>query len=245
MNNYYTYVLINSLDNMPIYVGKGKKNRAECHFKAIKNHKHYNVYLQRKVLKIWENDGEVIVKKLFMINEQTAFNREVLFIKFLKYTGIKLCNMTDGGEGVSGYIYSKEQNKKNSERKLGCVSPNKGKKLTKEWIDNLKKNHADFSGSNNPFYGKYHTEQSNKINSDKHKGKISTRKGKTYEEIYGLEKTNNLKKKQSLSLKGKIPWNKGKIGVQVAWNKNIPCAEESKNKISESLKRYYATREVS
>jgi hypothetical protein len=34
-NRFYTYVLINSLDNMPIYVGKGKK----YHWKLIDEQK--------------------------------------------------------------------------------------------------------------------------------------------------------------------------------------------------------------
>ena len=32
-----------------------------------------------------------------------------------------------------------------------------------------------------------------------------------------------------------IPWNKGKKGVQIAWNKGYKCPEEVKKKISESL----------
>lgn len=41
------------------------------------------------------------------------------------------------------------------------------------------------------------------------------------------------KRKISVSNKGKPSWNKG----CVAWNKGIPCSEESRRKISESLKR--------
>jgi hypothetical protein len=39
----------------------------------------------------------------------------------------------------------------------------------------------------------------------------------------------------------KIPWNKGKRGLQVAWNKGLkqPCTEERKKKTSESLKNRY------
>lgn len=33
---------------------------------------------------------------------------------------------------------------------------------------------------------------------------------------------------------GDIPWNKGLVGVQVAWNKGIPCSGETKAKISEA-----------
>jgi hypothetical protein len=33
-------------------------------------------------------------------------------------------------------------------------------------------------------------------------------------------------------MRKRIPWNKGKIGIQVAWNKGKHCFEETKNKIS-------------
>ncbi len=68
----------------------------------------------------------------------------------------------------------------------------------------------------------------------------NNRKGRTYEEIYGVEKAKEEKEKRRLtglgkdystrnwwneSRKGKnsglIPWNKGKKGLQVAWNKGI------------------------
>lgn len=45
------------------------------------------------------------------------------------------------------------------------------------------------------------------------------------------------KRKWSEMRKGRTPWNKGKKGVQVAWNKGIPCSEEAKRKISETKKR--------
>lgn len=38
-----------------------------------------------------------------------------------------------------------------------------------------------------------------------------------------------------LSKKGKTPWNKGKTGLQVAWNKGIPRTKETKEKLSKSL----------
>jgi group I intron endonuclease len=34
------------------------------------------------------------------------------------------------------------------------------------------------------------------------------------------------------SSKGRIPWNKGKTGVQVAWNKGLHCSKETKKKLS-------------
>lgn len=52
-------------------------------------------------------------------------------------------------------------------------------------------------------------------------------KGKTYEEIHGIEKARELKESRSRCMTinriiGKVPtWNKDKKGVQVAWNKDL------------------------
>ncbi len=42
------------------------------------------------------------------------------------------------------------------------------------------------------------------------KGTVSRLKGKTYEEIYGKEKAEEIKKKTSLANKGQVPWSKGR-----------------------------------
>lgn len=55
------------------------------------------------------------------------------------------------------------------------------------------------------------------------------------------------RKKQSISMKGKIPWNKGKVGVQIPWNKNkrgisitthIKLSENSKKRIGSKNSNY-------
>jgi hypothetical protein len=43
-----------------------------------------------------------------------------------------------------------------------------------------------------------------------------------------------IREELSLIKKGKKPWNKGKVGVQVAWNKGISPSVETKQKISEA-----------
>lgn len=45
---------------------------------------------------------------------------------------------------------------------------NMSKAKKKEWDDGIRES---FAGENNPFFGKHHTEKTNQINSDKHKGK--------------------------------------------------------------------------
>lgn len=76
------------------------------------------------------------------------------------------------------------------------------------------------SGENNPMYGKessfkgkHHSNES----IEKMRKNSGVLKGKTYEEIYGIEKTKEIKKIRSISFskqrKGKDPWNKGKTGI--------------------------------
>jgi very-short-patch-repair endonuclease len=57
-------------------------------------------------------------------------------------------------------------------------------------------------------------------NTEFKKGKKSQNKGKTFEELYGKEKAKELKEKHSLSLTGKIPWNKGLTKENCEWAKN-------------------------
>ena len=72
------------------------------------------------------------------------------------------------------------------------------------------------------------TEESRRKNSEAHKGQISGMKGKHH--------TKETKEKMSESSKGITVWNKGKTGVQVAWNKEKQLSEEHKRKIGESNK---------
>jgi hypothetical protein len=114
------------------------------------------------------------------------------------------------------------------------------------WIDKYdaieSKNFYNLAEGGKGGAGTLHDEESkerHKIKSTNTLKKISEkRKGKTYEEIYGVEKAKKEKEKRRLaglgkdysnrnwwnkSRKGKksglIPWNKGKKGSQVAWNK--------------------------
>ena len=43
-----------------------------------------------------------------------------------------------------------------------------------------------------------------------------------------------------IAIKGRIPWNKGKKGLQIAWNKGKHWSDETKRNISESKKGYQA-----
>jgi hypothetical protein len=78
-----------------------------------------------------------------------------------------LANMTDGGEGVLNKSIETKQkisnaqlgNKNHRWGIRGELNPQFGKSRTKEVIEKMKANHPDFSGKNNPNYGKKHSDE--------------------------------------------------------------------------------------
>jgi len=135
VNRFYVYHLIDPFTGFPFYVGKGTGNRMYDHEKLTLSEKipNKNPILFRKIKKIILSNNILYKKILENLTENEAFLLEQSEIK--KYgrmndkTGI-LCNMTNGGEGISGHKHSYE---------------------TKKRISIL------HSGKNNPFYGKHHT----------------------------------------------------------------------------------------
>jgi len=117
MSIYYVYQYLRS-DGTPYYIGKGYGNRAYS--------KYHNVHLP-------EDQKNIIILKENML-ETDAFSLEIELIA--KYgrkdigTGI-LRNLTNGGEGVSGYTHKKETRYKQS------ISAKKRRKATQETRDKM------------------------------------------------------------------------------------------------------------
>lgn len=178
MNEYYTYAYLRE-DGTPYYIGKGKGRR--CYKSHIRQNK--------TNLKPKDNSKIIFLKK--NLTEEEANKHEVYMIfifgrKDLE-TGI-LRNMTNGGDGISGYSHSEDTKKKISQP--GNKNPFYGKKHSPETIEKMKlasknrkrkphseetknkmkesakkyweNNGRDIKGENNPFYGKLHTEETKK-----------------------------------------------------------------------------------
>ena len=129
INIFYNYVYLDprksgdyNYDNLhfdyePIYIGKGQYNRINIHLNKKNEHQFTN-----RIKEILDFGLEPIRCKLFEnLEEVIAFNNERNLIKTIgrknKGTG-PLLNLTDGGQGNSGWIPSEESKRKNSENKV-------------------------------------------------------------------------------------------------------------------------------
>lgn len=117
------------------------------------------------------------------LTELQAFILERYYIRWFgrkdNGTGI-LGNRTNGGEGASGKVYTEEERKLISERSKG-PNPKKGR-----------------TGNLNGMYKKTHPKEVKKILAECAKERF---KGKSYEELYGKEKSDELKKQRSIRFK--------------------------------------------
>lgn len=168
----YTYNGI-TFDYEPIYVGKGKGNRPQRHMMLYKN---YNTRFYSKLQSIIDsgNEPQFIVLNN-NLSEEESFLQEVYFIALIgrKENGGPLTNLSDGGEGQSGYKFSDEVKSKMS---------------------------IDRSGEGNGMFGKKHSDETKMKISLSKQGVESFKKGKSLIEIYGKEKADEITQKQKISI---------------------------------------------
>jgi hypothetical protein len=131
MNSFYTYSHCKP-DGSIFYIGKGVGDRAF-------SKENRNIYWKRKVEK-FGYEAKILA---YWETEKEAFDHEKLLISCFKDMGIKLVNMTNGGEGSSGY----------------------------KWTDEQKAN-FDVAGENNGMYGKQHSKETKLKLSENAKGRV-------------------------------------------------------------------------
>ena len=151
---YYVYLYLNTkekvdiqidditLNYRPIYVGKGKGRRMYLHLTECLNENTKNYLFYNKLSKMLSdgNDPKIIKVKSFK-REVDALNYEIKLIK--EFGKIKdggyLFNLTDGGDGISGYKHTEETKKVLSELKIGNVLSDEHKEKISNSLKGIKK----------------------------------------------------------------------------------------------------------
>lgn len=147
-NDFYVYEHIRKDTGHPFYIGKGRKRRA-----FIANKYHRSTWWLRVV----EKSGGFSVNFLFEgLSEQEAFAKEKETIAAYRESGVKLVNMTDGGDGTSGH-------KRSDEWCAMMSSIHKGKIISQETRDKIS---ASVKNS-----GYVPSEEARRKISETHKGK--------------------------------------------------------------------------
>lgn len=150
---YYIYKITN-LINQKIYIGKtnNPKRRWYHHVRDSKKPSdHPRKFIIHHAISKYGKDNfsfEIIDSDE---DEKIIFQKEIDLIKYFKNLGEVLYNVTNGGEGVNGYLPTEETRNKIS-------LANKGKLAGK---NNPMFGQGDLVlGDKNPFYGKTHSEES-------------------------------------------------------------------------------------
>ena len=152
MDIYYVYAYLRE-DGTPYYIGKGKGNR------AFDKHRNGKISVPE--------DKSRIIFLVEQLSEQNAFDVERLFIKLYgrKDTGTGILrNMTDGGEGISGYVLTEKDRQKISRY-------HRGKTVSEEIKQKI-------SNSKKGMPGRVQSIEEKQKRSEKLKGRPSEKKGK-------------------------------------------------------------------
>jgi hypothetical protein len=153
MKTFYTYIWwrTDGIEPVPFYVGKGTgirfKRYHSLHFQRILN-KHKFLGIKPKVTFVFEDR-----------DESKALEQEIFWIKKFGRKDLgtgSLINLTDGGEGGSGYLHTEETKQKLSDIGKGQIPWNKGKEASPEAVKHQSESHM---GKKNPHIGVKKTEE--------------------------------------------------------------------------------------
>lgn len=208
-------------------MGKGKRNR----YKIFAHLYSTNTFLKNKIKKLGMEN--IIIEKIAQnLSEQEAFKLEKYWIKRIGRRNLEtgpLCNLTDGGEGSSGWVCSNIVKEKISKSLCGKNNPRYGTTISEEHRKKLK---VINKGSLHPMYNRKHSEESKQKMKDYQKIHGNAFKGKIHSE--------KSREKMSIALSGENSPNFGKTHSEETKEKirnarkNFKYSIESKQKMSQA-----------
>ena len=113
---FYTYQYFDPSRNEMIYIGKGQKNRATDHLTRTDRHP-----LTHRLKLMVKNGVTPVISKIFLESEELALLCEQEMISLFGRKDLNegtLLNLTNGGDGISGYKHTAEAKQKVSFARL-------------------------------------------------------------------------------------------------------------------------------
>lgn len=213
------YFIVNKVDNR-FYVGHSADiyKRFRAHKSYLRRNIHHCVFLQRAWNKYGESNFEFKIFKVCTSVEESILLEQ----KFIDHCKILYNASTEAGCG--GDLLSSHPNKNDIISRIKSTTVSNMSKLSK------KERSFKFGqpGKSNPMFGKHHNEEVKNIISMKKLGCLPPNKGKSLEEMVGVERSKEIKK--ILSDKAK-----SKLGAKNPFF-NKSHSDETKKILSEKMK---------
>ena len=215
---FYTYAHYKP-NNSIFYIGKGRGRRAWG--KDNRNNHWLNI-----VAKYGDPKVQILAE---WQTEEEALEHEKLLVMCFRDMGCAIVNMTDGGEGVSGYKHTPESTQKRLESMRGHIVSDATKAKMRE----------AHLGENNHFFGQSHSEES--------KAKISKKKQGCIGPWAGKLRSEETRRKISIALSGRpgrkhTEESRRKLSMSHLGKKQASPSEETRKKLSESVKASWIAR---
>jgi hypothetical protein len=137
LGKHYLYRHIRLDKNEPFYIGIGTKTKA---VHRSERHEYYRAYktigrnpIWKKIVEKTEYEVEILFESEdYEFIKQKEIEFIALYGRSYNKTGI-LCNLTDGGDGILGYVHTKESSTRGAEKRRGI-------KLTEETRQKMRDN---------------------------------------------------------------------------------------------------------
>ena len=146
---YHTIYLTTNTINQKKYIGKHSTENLDDGYlgsgRALKHaiKKYGKNAFSKEILFVFNTEQEMDQKEIELVTEEIAKSSDYY-------------NMSPGGEGGDVLKFSEEKRRQKSEKISRLF---KGKPKTEAHREAISKYHADVSGSNNPMFGKKHSEE--------------------------------------------------------------------------------------